>query len=167
MDNKKIITIAVVAVLVIGAGSFYGGMKYGQGKAPGANLQRGAQGQFGQGNKTGFVGRRASGAGFVNGQIIAKDDKSITVKSRDGGSKLILLSESTEISKSATGTVSDLAKDVQIIANGTTNPDGSITATNIQIRPQGAGLGFPDRGAGPQGTGPMGTNTQDAPIPTN
>ncbi|HOZ56440.1 MAG: hypothetical protein BWY51_00764 [Parcubacteria group bacterium ADurb.Bin316] len=150
MQKTTIYAVGVILVILVGAGSFFGGMKYYQ-KKSGTNFQRSSvQGQFGQGNRTGYVGRQASGQGFVNGQIIAKEDKSITVKSRDGGSKLVFLSESTEISKSATGTVDDLAEDAMIIANGATNPDGSITATNIQIHQSGLGFGSPGVGAGPQ-----------------
>jgi len=151
MNNKNIIIIAVIAALIIGTGGFWGGMKYGQGKSAGTNLQRtGTQGSFGQGNRTGVTsGRRAGGLGFVNGQIIAKDDKSITVKSADGGSKIIFLAASTQVTKSASGTIADLIDNVQVMVNGTTNPDGSVTASFIQIRPQTIGQGPQDAPGNP------------------
>jgi hypothetical protein len=82
--------------------------------------------------------RQGSGAGFVSGEVISKDDTSVTVKDRSGGSKIIFLAESTEVTKSAEGAIGDLAVGTSVIANGKTNPDGSITATTVQIRPEGA-----------------------------
>lgn len=141
MNNKNIIIVAVIVAIIFGGGGFYGGMLYGKGQ----NSQP-ASGQFRTGQRPGGVGqlngqtggtgiaRRAGGAGFVSGQIITKDDKSITVKSTDGGSKIIFLSDSTQVTKSASGTISDLIDNTQVLVNGTANPDGSITAGSIQIR---------------------------------
>ena len=73
--------------------------------------------------------------GFTAGEIIAKDDKSVTVKLQNGGSKIVFLSDSTEITKSAEGALSDLEIGKNISVNGTTNSDGSVTAHTIQLRP--------------------------------
>ena len=70
------------------------------------------------------------------GEIIAKDDTSITVKLRDGGSKIIFYSSSSEIGKFTDGTIEDLIIGKNITINGKANPDGSITAQSIQIRPK-------------------------------
>lgn len=136
MSNKNVILVSVILILIAAAGGFYGGMKYAGNKNPqknflanGANFQGMRQGGGnGSGNRT--------GAGFVNGEILKKDDKSITVKLPDGGSKIVYLSDKAEISKSASGTPSDLEIGKQVMVNGTANSDGSITANLIQIRPQ-------------------------------
>jgi hypothetical protein len=152
MYMKKTIIIAVIAVVVVGAAAFWGGMKFGQSSGAKRIGQGFPQGMAGSGG--GLKGIR-TGANFINGDIISKDDKSITVKDRTGGSKIIFFSNSTEVSKFATGTASDLSIGTSVMANGNTNSDGSITAQSIQIRPQTAS-GTPGFGPGaPNGLGPQ------------
>ena len=73
--------------------------------------------------------------GFSAGQIIAKDEKSVTIKMQDGSSKIVFYSESTKIQKTADGTGADLAIDQEVTASGAANSDGSLTAQTIQVRP--------------------------------
>ncbi len=72
---------------------------------------------------------------MINGEIIKKDDKSITVKANDNSSKIIYFSASTTISKFAEGSKNDLQIGDNIMANGTSNSDGSVVAQMIQMRP--------------------------------
>lgn len=138
---KKIIPIFIAALLVVGAGAFYGGMKYGQAKKPSATLgQWGAQlpsGNLQNGSGAGarINGGSKNGGGLIAGEITAKDDKSITVKSQDGSSKIIFYSDSTEIGKSISGVLNDLVIGGNVTVMGKTGQDGSITAQSIQIRP--------------------------------
>jgi len=159
--SKKFLTTLVVIGVVIAGGAFYGGMLY-QKHVSGptlANLsklsadqrrqvlqQLAANGGFGGGGRArgGFGSSGANGTngsgGFVNGQIIAKDDKSITVQlPNNGGTKIIFLSSSAQISKSAAGAPSDLTVGESVLVNGSANSDGSVTAQNIQIRPAQSG----------------------------
>ncbi|MDO8743108.1 MAG: hypothetical protein Q7J30_00920 [Candidatus Azambacteria bacterium] len=141
--NKQIITIIAVAA-IFGAGSFYGGIKYNQGKslssgrgaAAFANLspeeRQARMQQFGGGAGG---ARGAQGGGFISGEIIVSDGKSITVKLSNGGSKIIFFSDGAEIGKFVAGTTSDLAIGKAVSVTGKTNSDGSITAQSIQIRP--------------------------------
>ena len=128
--NKTLLSILSVAV-VVGAGAFYGGMKYDQSTAQ-ANLSQMRANRTGGGDGG---ARGGQGEGFTNGNVISKDDKSITVQMRTGGSKIVFFSGGTQIMKSIAGSLSDLAVGDQVTANGSANSDGSITAQSIQIRP--------------------------------
>src|SRR3989344_5045276 len=97
MKNKQLI-ITIVAILIVGAGAFFGGMKYQESKSP---ANRMGQFQGGQGIRNGQQVRLGGGA--VMGEVISIDDKSITVKTQDGSTKLVLLSDSVTISKTETG----------------------------------------------------------------
>src|SRR3989338_4027104 len=151
---NKLIAIVIAVAVVVGGGAFFGGMKYAESKslrgrvsqADFQNLQNlspeerqqllqelGAN--AGAGFRGGAGGGQRGGGGLTAGEIIAKDDKSITVKLSDGGSKIIFLSDSTTISKMTDGTKSDLEIGKQVTVNGSANSDGSVTAQNIQLRP--------------------------------
>jgi len=127
MKNKTVI-IALLIVFVVGAGGFFAGMKYQQSKSPRfGNFQGAGNRQFQQ---------RAQGFRPVNGEIISADEKSITVKLQDGSSKIVILSDTTTISKSADATKADLKVGEKVAVFGTENSDGSVTAQNIQLNPQ-------------------------------
>lgn len=137
--NIKIISAIILTAVIAGGVGFFTGKSMGVSKSP----VSGFSGQFAQG-MPGGVGRtgtsRMEGDGFVTGEVIAKDDTSITVKTRGGqagqsSSKIVFLSGTTEVTKSVTGAVSDLVVGQSITTTGTTNPDGSITAKTVQIRP--------------------------------
>jgi hypothetical protein len=127
----------IVVIVLITAGSFFGGMKYQQSKQPsfGGRQFAGA----GTGGAGGAGGNRVNGSRPVMGQIISADANSITVKSQDGSSKIVIVSTSTAINKAASGTIADLTVGQTVSAFGTTNTDGSITAQNIQLNPQQRG----------------------------
>lgn len=133
--NKNII-ITIVLLIVVGAGAFYGGMQYQK-----MQLVNGSSGQLaGKGNGQGGLGRRFGGqngqnGSAVRGQITSVDTNSVTVQMRDGSSKIVLFSNTTNISKAATGSATDLTKGVQVMAVGTNNSDGSVTAQFIQLNP--------------------------------
>lgn len=151
---NKLIVIVIATAVVVGGGAFFGGMKYAESKNPRSRVsqadfqnlqnlspeerQQGLQelnANAGAGFRGGSGGgQRGIGGGFTAGEIIAKDDKSVTVKLQDGGSKIVFLSDSTEITKSAEGTLGDLEVGKNISVNGTANSDGSVTAQSIQLR---------------------------------
>ena len=135
MNTKKIVSI-ILAVIVVGGGSFYAGTKYNsQGGSASMGQARYVGGALGAG---GGRGTRAGG-GFVNGDILSKDDRSITIQTRggNGGSQIVFYSGSTAVLKSTQGAASDLAVGDTVTVTGTPNSDGSVTAQSIQIRSAG------------------------------
>ena len=143
MKNKIIVIVVVALVAVLGA--FWGGMKYGFSKNQVAGR---ASGQFsnltpeerqqrfmqaGIGGVGGRSGARNAG-GFTAGVVISKDDKSITLKLQDGGSKIIFFSSSTMVAKAVGASVNDIVAGGQLVVTGTPNQDGSVTAQSLQIR---------------------------------
>jgi hypothetical protein len=132
--KKKL--LAILVLLVIAGGFFYGGFVYAGSKNPVGRL---VQGNFPDGNFRRSVGAQGSGqmgANFINGEVISKDSTSLTVKLRDGGSKIVFFSSTTEVVKSVAGSLDDLQVGGTIMVTGSTNQEGSLTAQNIQLRSQ-------------------------------
>ncbi len=137
--KTNIIFAVILTLLVAGAGGFYGGMKYQQTKAPqtigfmangaavGGRMFRTFNGEAGAGG----AGVRAN---FATGQILSSDGKIVTVKTQDGGSKIVFLTDATQIQKMDKATTSDLANEKYVTITGTSNSDGSLTAATIQLR---------------------------------
>ncbi len=130
-EVKKIAPIVITAIIV-GAIGFFGGMKYGQSTV---QQSAGGLGNFQQSQQRQRGGSFGQNGGAVSGSIISKTDNGITVQTRDGGSKIILISGSTEVLKSVQGSSDDLTAGEQVTAIGSANSDGSITAQSVQIRP--------------------------------
>jgi hypothetical protein len=134
---KKTLILVLGVAIIVGAGAFYGGMTYGEGKKSSASFEFGnfnGQGSQRFSSST-FPGGRNNGGGLVSGQILSKDSSSITVQTQSGGSKIVFLSDSTAVSKFDSGNLSDLAVGKTVTITGTTNQDGSISASSIQLRP--------------------------------
>lgn len=130
---NKYLPLFLVALVVVGTGAFYGGMKYQQKKITGRQFnqnfaQNGTRGQFRQG-----LGQNGQA---IRGEILNTDDKSITVKSSDGSSKIVILSDKTSVTESTSAATTALKAGEQVIVFGSVNSDGSVTAQNIQINPQ-------------------------------
>jgi len=125
-------------VVVVGGAAFYGGMKYQQSRIAskgGFNMQGVFDGQRQVAGNAGIGSRGASGAGMASGEIMAKDDKSLTIKLPNGGSKIVFYATSTQWQKMTDATLNDFAVGQQVTASGTSNADGSLTAKSVQLRP--------------------------------
>ena len=133
MFTKKNIILIVIALVLLG-GAFYGGTAYQRGKTPAAGAFSGARGAF-----AGRAG--AAGGSGTSGTIASASATSITVTTANGGSSVVLLSPSTSILKSVTGTLADLTAGANVSIIGTANSDGSITATSVVLRPAGTSFG--------------------------
>ena len=126
--KKKIIIVAVAALVVGLAGGFFIG-KGSVSRSPYAQAGQNAAGGMRRGG--GFQ----TGGGLITGNIISSTDNSITVQSRDGSSRIVFFGSSAEISKFAKGAASDLSVGQSVVVSGTSNSDGSINAQTIQVRP--------------------------------
>jgi len=142
--KQNIIAVILLVTVIAGAGGFFAGTKYQQNK----------RGQFmtqtGNGTRPGGMMNPQSGngqrGGFrpVSGEIIKSDATSVTVKLTDGSSKIILLTEATQINKAETGTAEDLTAGTMVAVFGSENADGSVTAQNVQVNPTGVGQVAPE-----------------------
>ncbi len=132
--NKITIVILLITVAVAG---FFGGMQYQKSQ----KTSQAGQGQAGQGLRQRF----GANARAVRGQIVSADSGSMTVKLRDGSTKIVILSGSATITKAAPSSKSDLTNGAQVMVFGTNNSDGSVTAQAVQLNP---GMGRPGGGNG-------------------
>jgi len=124
----------IILLIVIAGAAFYGGMQY-QKSQTRASFANGANGQFrrfGQGGQGGFGGG-ANGMMPVRGQVVSSSADSMTIKLMDGSSKIVNLTSQTTISKTTTGSATDLKSGETVTAIGTTNSDGSVTAQNVLV----------------------------------
>lgn len=136
MTTQKTIGIIIVVAVIIGGVAFWSGMKYQQSKKPAFGMGPAGQFSIDRSNANGNgTAERANLSRATIGDVLTKDDSSITIKLSDGSSKIILYSPTTVVNKMATGSVDDITVGESVTVMGTTNTDGSLTAQNIQIRP--------------------------------
>lgn len=143
--KNQFMTAVIATAVIVGGGGFYGGMHYAATKNA-AITQDSGYGGSGSAGRT--RGMRGGNGGFASGNIIALDDKSVTIALRSGGpgtsastfntgtgSKIVFLSSGTQVMKTVDGSTTDFAVGDQVMVMGTANSDGSVTAQSIQIRP--------------------------------
>lgn len=149
--QTKHVSIILAGVILAGACGFYGGNLYAKSRT---GSGQGQQAQMGAGGARIFRAGGQSGRGvqgMASGEVLSKDGQSLSLKLRDGGSKIVFLSASTTVMKLAEAKADDVATGVEVTVNGTPNADGSITAQTIQIRPAGmANFGFGAPGQAPR-----------------
>jgi len=126
----------IILIIVFAGAAFYGGMQY-QKSQTRAGFARfagaGGGGRFGGGQGGFGGGQGASGMMPVRGQVVSSSNNTVTVKLNDGSSKIVDLTSQTTISKTTTGSSSDLKSGETVTAIGTTNSDGSVTAQTLLI----------------------------------
>jgi hypothetical protein len=140
LEQKNLI-ILILAIALAGGAGFVGGLKYQEYKLQTAfknGFQRtdlkdgmGTTRQNGQANT---AGNKMMGIRPIAGEIISLDDKSLTIKSEDGSSKIVLISDTTTYNQETKADKSDITTGKQVTVIGSSNPDGSVTATSVQIR---------------------------------
>jgi hypothetical protein len=158
MNKTLKIILSVAAVVLIAAGSFYGGMVIGKNQAA-ASAAAGPI-NFPQGFQPGdgappIAGRRQDGTaggfgaqpGMTFGQIESIDGNTLTLTTQAGGTVTVQVTDTTLIEKNASVDVTDLAAGDTVIVSGSDNDDGSITARSVQVAP--AGRFMPNPGGAP------------------
>ena len=127
MKNKKNIIGGIIIAIVL----FAGGFLIGTSSATSAT-QNGSTRQFGA---AALSHARQAGAGLVSGTVLSKNNTGITIQTRDGGSRIVLTSSSTQVLTSTPGSLSDVTSGSNISIGGTVNADGTMSADFIQLRP--------------------------------
>jgi hypothetical protein len=143
---KNMLFAVLITAVIIGVGSFFGGMQYGKsqtGSLSGipsdfGNFDPSQLGNFagGPGAGGGFARAGAGGNGFASGEILSIDEDSITISLPDGGSRLVFFSDTSKVTMSEEGAVEDLVSGISVMVTGESNDDGSVTAATIQILPE-------------------------------
>ncbi len=130
----------IVAVVALVGGFFWG-------KSVGASAVaagRAGAGRFALGSSTAaFAGRAgfggAAGGGFTAGQVLSVDSDSLTLQLANGNSENVFFSSSTQISMPEPVPASSIQSGTMVMITGTTNSDGSVTASTIQVRGSASG----------------------------
>jgi hypothetical protein len=133
--NKQLVTTALISIIVSGGVGYYIGTH----KQATPTRMQGAfgQGGAGQGQRGGFA-RGGVNSNMINGDVVSLSDNILTVKGRDGGSRVVLFTGTTKVTKSVTGERGDVKEGSSVLIIGAQNTDGSVTAESVQIRPNGS-----------------------------
>lgn len=140
MKNKNYIIASVIIIIFTTSAFFLGSYTS---KNKGIEMRK--TGQFGipdNGNMPRFDrtgsgspsnGRMIQGK-LVNGEVLSNDGTVMSVKLDNGGSKIIITSQNTKFNKIIEANIKDVSIGKSVMVTGESNPDGSMTANNIQIR---------------------------------
>lgn len=126
----------VVLLITVGVGvaAFFGGMKYQESTFVSKRVGFNGEGMRAVGMRSGTQQTRM-GVRPINGEIVSIDEDSLTIKTQDGGSKIVLFSDKMTIHKAATAEKSDMKNGEKVMIIGTENADGSLSAQSIQLNP--------------------------------
>jgi len=139
MKKNIILVVGFVAVAIIAfyGGNAYGGSKRGSISTQTQNFRQIPGDQRMQASVSDSVGKFSRGGNnAVMGEIVSIDDKNITIKTNDGGSKVVFFDSKTTVAKSVSGQMKDVIAGEQVSVFGSNNQDGSFNAQSIQIRPK-------------------------------
>lgn len=129
--TKNNLLMMIVVAIVVGALSFYGGTLYQKNKGGNFTAR-----QFQNGTRpSGAQGRNgiAQGGRPVSGEIVSVEKNTITIKTQDGSSKIVIYSDSTKINKTLEGTKEDLKVGEQVMVIGQEGTDGTVTAQSVSV----------------------------------
>ena len=173
VKETKVITplTRVLLVVLVAAAGFIAGALVERDQQPassstattGAAPFRGAAST--QSNGTGAGGAGGPGGDATIGTITLVDGANVYVTTAAGDVVKVLTNPQTAISVSKNGTVADLDPSKTVVVQGTTNADGTVTASQITQGDFGNGFGGGRRnggGAGGGGTGGGGRGASPA-----
>jgi hypothetical protein len=132
MKNNKNLLLAVVVVAALAA-SFWLGRLSGYGNANMALANRRQAGPMAAGQRQGF-GNGQNAQNRIIGQIDKINDKQLTIKLMDGGSRLLMLPSEAVITRMASATATDLVVGQNIMASGA-EENGMIVVKTLQVSP--------------------------------
>ena len=131
--TKSTIIISLVTLII----GFAGGFIYQKSKTP--SFARNGQFQTAGGNHSNRSGngnsmpsQRISSKETI-GEITSVDSSSITVKTPDGGSKIVMISDSTTVNQATKVDKTNLKAGSQVSISGDQNTDGTVTGKIINL----------------------------------
>jgi hypothetical protein len=128
--------VAALVIAVVGFGAGFGASTVLSSNNSGGANDRGGQFPFGPGasGRPGGAGGGGFGRG-ASGTVGSVSADQMTITTAAGGSRIVLLTPSTTVTEvsSATKALADLASGQTVTIIGSTNPDGSVTATSVVI----------------------------------
>ncbi len=155
--------LPVVAGVIVAVVAFAGGFAVANATATKATASVGANGgDFGGGQGFPNASGRPRNGGFgggggASGTVGSVSADQMTIQTAAGGSRIVLLTPTTTVTEvtSAAKTTSDITSGKTVTVVGTSNPDGSVTATQVIIGD-----------AGLFGRGPGGRGANGSPAPS-
>ncbi|MDD4135762.1 MAG: DUF5666 domain-containing protein [Candidatus Shapirobacteria bacterium] len=141
--SKSTIIVSLIALII----GFFGGFIYQKSKMPsfpGGNMKNG-QFQMAGGSDSNRSGNRPSSGNTGNqqgqrlfaketiGEVTSVDDSSITVKTPDGSSKIVMISDSTTVNQATKVDKTNLKVGSQVSISGNQNTDGTVTGKIINL----------------------------------
>jgi len=142
---KKILIHIFIPIIIAGT-CFYGGILYSKNTKTNTNanqtMNRQNFGNLSQEERIKLMQERGtngpanmirSGNAPLSGEIISKDETSITIKLNDSGSSIVYVASSTIITKPTILEIKDLVKGKKVMVNADKNDNGSYTAKSIRL----------------------------------
>ena len=143
----RILGVAVVLLLVFNIGVRLGHASRPKAATPSGGAGAGAAGAGAAGAGAGARGTQGGGAGagagaagdagakpVATGAVKVVDGNSIYVSQPDGTTKKVVANDSTRYTRTQPSTLRDIQPGDQVSVEGSTQPDGSVSATRVSDR---------------------------------
>jgi hypothetical protein len=129
--KKNNLILTIIVMFVVGGLAFWGGVQY----------QKRQIGNFRSDQPANIRGQlkempERSGTQLgrvVNGEIISVEDETITIKTQEDDTRIVIFSDLTRINKTNEGSIADLQIGEQVMVVGAEDTSGVVTAQNISI----------------------------------